>query len=46
VSAGFGVRWIIPLFGQVPMSLDFGFPIAKDSEDDTQLLSFTIGWTF
>ena len=46
VSAGFGLRWIIPLFGQVPLSLDFGFPIAKDDMDDTQLFSFTIGWTF
>jgi outer membrane protein insertion porin family len=46
VAAGVGLRWIIPMFGPVPMSLDFGFPIRKDDEDDTQLLSFSIGWTF
>ena len=46
VSAGFGIRWVIPLFGPVPMSLDFGFPISKAEEDDTQLISFTFGATF
>ena len=45
-SAGFGVRWVIPLLGQVPMSFDFGFPISKDSQDDTQIFSFSVGWTF
>ncbi len=45
-SAGFGMRWIIPLMGEVPMSFDFGFPIAKSSEDDTQVFSFSIGWSF
>lgn len=46
ISTGFGVRWVIPFFGPMPMSLDFGFPIAKDSQDDTQLVSFSFGWTF
>jgi len=46
VSAGAGLRWVIPLFGPVPMSLDFGFPISKDRQDDTQLVSFSLGWTF
>jgi outer membrane protein insertion porin family len=45
-SVGFGLRWIIPFFGPIPMALDFGFPIAKDKQDDTQVLSFTLGWTF
>ena len=45
-AAGFGVRWVIPLLGQVPMSFDFGFPISKDSQDDTQIFSFSVGWTF
>lgn len=45
-AAGFGVRWVIPLFGEVPMSFDLGFPISKASEDDTQIFSFSIGWTF
>ena len=45
-AGGFGVRWVIPLLGQVPMSFDFGFPFSKDSQDDTQIFSFSIGWTF
>jgi outer membrane protein insertion porin family len=46
VSAGFGLRWIIPMLGPVPLSLDFGFPISKHGDDDTQMLSFFLGWTF
>ncbi len=46
VSAGVGVRLQLPFFGPVPMSIDFGFPINKTSEDDTQLVSFSIGWVF
>ncbi len=46
VSAGFGVRWSIPFFGPVPMAFDFGFPLAKNKEDDTQIFSFSLGWTF
>lgn len=45
-AAGIGVRWKIPFFGDVPLSFDFAFPISKSSEDDTQIFSFTIGWTF
>ncbi len=45
-AGGFGVRWVIPLLGQVPMSFDFGFPMSKDSQDDTQIFSFSVGWTF
>ena len=43
---GFGVRWTIPFFGPVPLALDFGFPISKDENDDTQVFSFSLGWTF
>lgn len=46
VSAGFGLRLSVPIFGPVPMSLDFGFPINKADEDDTQMFSFSIGWVF
>ncbi|MFA6132688.1 MAG: outer membrane protein assembly factor BamA [Phycisphaerae bacterium] len=45
-SVGFGVRWVLPLLGQVPMSFDFGFPITKASDDDTQIFSFSVGWSF
>jgi len=45
-SVGFGIRLYIPYFGPIPMSLDFGFPINKDVQDETQLFSFTFGWMF
>jgi outer membrane protein assembly complex protein YaeT len=46
VSAGLGLRWIVPLLGPVPMNLDFGFPISKHGKDDTEIFSFSIGWMF
>ena len=46
VATGFGFRLIIPGMGPVPVSLDFGFPLIKDSQDETRLVSFTLGWTF
>ncbi len=46
VSAGTGIRWTIPLLGPVPMNLDFGFPLVKDNQDDTEVFSFSIGWAF
>ena len=45
-SVGAGVRWMIPLFGQVPLSLDFGFPVSQSSQDDTQIFSFNFGAAF
>ena len=45
-SAGAGIRLHLPFFGPVPMSLDFGLPIRKADQDDTQLVSFSIGWVF
>ncbi|MCY2931116.1 MAG: outer membrane protein assembly factor BamA [Planctomycetota bacterium] len=46
ISAGFGLRWTMPLFGPVPMSFDFGFPVSKDPQDKTQIFSFSLGWSF
>jgi len=45
-SAGMGIRLHLPFFGPVPMSFDFGFPISKDKDDDTQIFSFAVGWVF
>lgn len=45
-AAGMGLRWIIPMFGQVPMNLDFAFPLAKDKQDDTEIFSFSLGVMF
>lgn len=42
VSVGIGIRLFIPQLGQAPLAFDFGFPIVKESTDQTQLLSFSI----
>jgi len=31
------------LLGPAPMTFNFGFPISKDDEDETQVFSFAIG---
>ncbi len=46
VSTGFGIRWQVPALGPVPVSLDFGFPLVKHRQDDTRLVSFTLGWMY
>jgi outer membrane protein insertion porin family len=43
-SVGVGVRLTLPIFGQVPIALDFGVPISKDRTDDKQLISFSLGF--
>jgi outer membrane protein insertion porin family len=45
-SVGFGVRWAIPFLGPVPLAFDFGFPVSKQDDDDTQIFSFSVGWSF
>ena len=45
-AVGFGVRFTVPFFGPVPFALDFGFPIAKDSDDEDEFFSFSIGTSF
>lgn len=42
-SVGFGFRLTLPFFGQLPIALDFGFPVSKDDQDDTRLISFSLG---
>jgi outer membrane protein assembly complex protein YaeT len=46
VSAGFGVRFVVPMLGPVPIALDFGFPIVKGPGDTEQVFSFWLGWNF
>ncbi len=43
VSAGVGLRIVVPMFGPVPIALDFGFPIVKGPQDHTQIFSFWVG---
>ena len=44
VAAGFGLRIVVPMLGQVPIALDFGFPIVKGPTDNTQVFSFWLGF--
>ena len=46
VSVGVGVRLTIPGFGGIPIAFDLGFPVVKESTDDTQMFSFSIGTIF
>jgi outer membrane protein insertion porin family len=43
VAAGFGARIVVPMLGQVPIALDFGFPIVRGPNDKTQVFSFYVG---
>ena len=40
-----GVRFAVPMLGPVPISLDFGFPVARDVGDNQQVLNFFLGFT-
>ena len=42
-SAGAGIRFMIPFLGQAPFALDFAIPINRGREDDTQVISFSLG---
>ena len=44
-SVGPGIRLVLPFLGQAPLAVDFGIPVLKDGEDDTQLISFSFGFT-
>ena len=44
VSAGVGLRIVVPALGQVPIALDFGFPIVRGPNDQTQVFSFFVGF--
>ena len=36
----------IKYFGPIPLAFDFAWPINKDDNDDTQVFSFSFGWSF
>jgi outer membrane protein insertion porin family len=44
-SVGPGVRLVLPFLGQAPLAVNIGIPITKDEEDETQLISFSFGFT-
>jgi outer membrane protein insertion porin family len=39
-SVGFGARWMSP-FG--PLRVELGFPLNKQSDDETSVIGFTLG---
>jgi outer membrane protein insertion porin family len=43
-SVGTGFRLIVPFLGQTPIAIDFAVPLSKDDEDDTQIISFSLGF--
>ncbi len=45
VSVGFGFRAVIPMFGPVPLALDFGFPIKRLDTDDRRVVDFSVGFS-
>ncbi len=42
-AVGLGIRMRMPLLPLVPFTLDFGWPIASEENDDTRVVSFTLG---
>jgi outer membrane protein insertion porin family len=40
---GFGIRFFIPQLGNIPVKLDFGFPLTKQQQDQRQTVTFDIG---
>jgi outer membrane protein insertion porin family len=44
-SVGAGIRLTLPFLGQTPVAIDFAIPISKSSLDDTQLISFSLGFS-
>jgi outer membrane protein assembly factor BamA len=43
-AAGFGVRVLLPFLGQAPLAIDFAYPLTKESQDETQYVSFSFGF--
>ena len=44
VTAGVGLRFVVPMLGPVPIALDFGFPIVRGPHDNEQVFSFWLGF--
>lgn len=44
IAAGGGLRLYLPFFGSAPFALDFGVPLTRNGDDETQLISFFFGF--
>ena len=42
-DVGAGLRITIPIFSQLPLAVDFAYPVTKAQGDKTQLISFSLG---
>jgi outer membrane protein insertion porin family len=45
-TVGFGIRFLIPQLANIPVKLDFGFPLTKEDDDERQTVTFDIGALF
>jgi outer membrane protein insertion porin family len=45
-TVGFGIKFVIPQLGNIPVSIDFGFPLTKRDDDDRETVTFDIGRLF
>ncbi len=45
VAPGLGLRISVPMLGPAPLAFDFSVPVSRASTDQTQLLSFYMGFT-
>ncbi len=45
-AVGFGLRFLIPQLGNIPVKLDFGIPLTRESEDERESVTFDIGALF
>ncbi|MFG0306720.1 MAG: outer membrane protein assembly factor BamA [Phycisphaerales bacterium JB040] len=46
VTAGFGLRVVVPALSPAPLAFDFGWPIIKEDSDETRVFSFTLDVPF
>ena len=45
VSAGVGLRWLVPILGQLPLEIALGFPVVDEPGDEKQTFHLSFGAT-
>lgn len=45
LTAGFGLRMVVPAMGPAPLAFDFAWPIMQEDADETRVFSFYVGLT-